>query len=383
MGTASVTPAGASGTVSLYLDGSATAATTCTLAGGVCSWSISGVAIGGHSLTATYAGSIDYAGSSTASGVSLSVSAPPQAPAVATGDSRTVTEPSFPSVCSQLTAALTSVNDDIPASVDAMVTNPDQARIQLALNGCAGTGQAVELSIDGAGHNAFLTGPLTMPSNVTLLVDPGVICLLLAQRAGLRQGCRHAHLRHRQLCQCNRFVPAADRDSRHLDQRRHHGLWQAGRPRRRSADQCLPVDLPGPKLVGIVHHRQRRRQSAESALHPDCIPAPATSRCTRSRCATRRSSTSPPPARSSDFTAWDIKIVTPTSSRNTDGIDPGNATNFTITGRGSRMATTISRSGPPARRSRSNISVTNNRFFAGHGESIGSYTQRRREQYPL
>jgi polygalacturonase len=35
-------------------------------------------------------------------------------------------------------------------------------------------GQAVELSVDGSGHNAFLTGPLSMPSNVTLLVDPGV-----------------------------------------------------------------------------------------------------------------------------------------------------------------------------------------------------------------
>jgi polygalacturonase len=33
----------------------------------------------------------------------------------------------------------------------------------------------------------------------------------------------------------------------------------------------------------------------------------------------------------SNFTAWDIKIITPTISRNTDGIDPGNAQNFTIT----------------------------------------------------
>ena len=96
---------------------------------------------------------------------------------VATGDSRTVTEPSFPAVCTALTAALTSVNDDIPASVDATVTNPDGARIQAALNSCATSnpGQAVELSVDGAGHNAFLTGPLSMPSNVTLLVDPGVV----------------------------------------------------------------------------------------------------------------------------------------------------------------------------------------------------------------
>jgi polygalacturonase len=32
----------------------------------------------------------------------------------------------------------------------------------------------------------------------------------------------------------------------------------------------------------------------------------------------------------SGLTAWDIKIMTPFSARNTDGIDPGNATNVTI-----------------------------------------------------
>ena len=67
------------------------------------------------------------------------------------------------------------VNNDIPTSVDATVTNPDGARIQAALNSCAGTGQAVELSVGGSGNNAFLSGPLSMPSNVTLLVDPGVV----------------------------------------------------------------------------------------------------------------------------------------------------------------------------------------------------------------
>src|ERR1039458_9293690 len=88
---------------------------------------------------------------------------PSAAPAVATGDSRTVTEPAFPAVCTTLNAALTSVSDDLPTSVDATISNSDGARIQAALNSCANTGQAVELSMDGAGHNAFLTGPLSMP----------------------------------------------------------------------------------------------------------------------------------------------------------------------------------------------------------------------------
>src|SRR5580658_4464510 len=44
---------------------------------------------------------------------------------VVTGDSRTVTEPVFPPVCAQLSAAITEVNNDIPTSVDAVITNPD------------------------------------------------------------------------------------------------------------------------------------------------------------------------------------------------------------------------------------------------------------------
>ena len=105
---------------------------------------------------------------------SLAIQSATRAASVATGDSRTVTEPVIPAACASLTASLTSVNDDIPTSVDTTVTNPDGARIQTALNTCAGTNQAVRLSIDGAGHNAYLTGPLNMPSGVTLLVDPGV-----------------------------------------------------------------------------------------------------------------------------------------------------------------------------------------------------------------
>ena len=52
---------------------------------------------------------------------------------VVTGDSRTITEPVFPPVCMQLSAAITEVNNDIPASVDTSDTNPDGARIQAAL----------------------------------------------------------------------------------------------------------------------------------------------------------------------------------------------------------------------------------------------------------
>ncbi len=131
-----------SGIVSLYLDGGSTAVTTCTLTGQsseTCTWSLSGVAVGVHSLVAKYPGDINFGASTSLPNPTtyITVTAPPQAPAVATGDTRTVTEPAFPPVCQQLSAALTSVNDDLPTSVDATVTNPDGARIQAALASCS------------------------------------------------------------------------------------------------------------------------------------------------------------------------------------------------------------------------------------------------------
>jgi polygalacturonase len=47
----------------------------------------------------------------------------------------------------------------------------DTSRIQSALNGCA-SGQAVRLTTSGS-NNAFITGPITIPSGVSLWVDTG------------------------------------------------------------------------------------------------------------------------------------------------------------------------------------------------------------------
>ncbi len=296
-----------------------------------------------------------------------------QAPAVATGDSRTVTEPVIPAVCATLNAALTSVNDDIPASVDATVTNPDGARIQAALNSCSGTDQAVELSVDGAGHNAYLTGPLSIPSNVTLLVDPGVYVYF------------------------SRNVQDYDKVP---------GTHTCGTVNSASATaSCQPlIDIPGSTNVGIMGYGKLDGRGGDPLIN--AFPAAyagqswwglsslangvgnqqnprfiqidtGSSNITLYKITLRNSSlfhisTS---GAASNFTAWDIKIVTPTSSRNTDGIDPGNAQNFTITRSWiSDGDDNIAVGGAGTTAPAANISITNNHFFAGHGESIGSYT---------
>jgi sugar lactone lactonase YvrE len=297
-----------------------------------------------------------------------------QAPAVATGDTRTVTEPSFPAVCQQLTASLQSVNNDIPTSVDATVTNPDGARIQAALNACSGTGQAVELSVSSSGNNAFLSGPLSMPSNVTLLVDPGVVLYF------------------------SRNVQDYDRTP---------GTHTCGTVNSNSAtSSCSPlIEIPGSSInVGVMGFGKLDGRGGDTLINP--FPSSyqgqswwglsaiansggnqqnprfiqidtGASNITLYKITVRNSplfhvSTT---GAVSGFTAWDVKIVTPTTSRNTDGIDPGNAQNFTITRSwisdgDDNIAVGASGSSPSA-----NISVTNNHFFAGHGESIGSITE--------
>jgi polygalacturonase/sugar lactone lactonase YvrE len=337
-------------------------------ASGQVSISLSGLAPGNYSIEVNYSGVPNtYSPSSATATFTVEQF-------VATGDSRTVTEPTIPAVCSMLNAGLAMVNDDIPATVDSTVSNPDGARIQAALNSCAGTGQAVELSQGSEGNNAFLSGPISMPSSVTLLVDPGVVLFF------------------------SRNVQDYDTTP---------GTHTCGTVNSNSATKsCLPlIDIPGGSSnVGIMGFGKLDGRGGDPLLN--AFPSSFTgqswwglssiannggnqqnprfiqldtgsSNITLYKITLRNSplfhvSTT---GAVSNFTAWDIKIVTPTSSRNTDGIDPGNAQNFTITrswvSDGDDNVAVGAANSVPAE----NISVTNNRFFAGHGESIGSFTQ--------
>jgi hypothetical protein len=311
----------------------------------------------------------------TFTGGYLYVTGTSQAAAVATGDSRVVTEPVFPAVCQQLTAAITQVGDDIPASVDATVSNPDGARIQAALNSCSvsNPGQAVELSMDGAGHSAFLTGPLSMPSNVTLLVDPGVV-LFFSRNAqdydkvpGTHTCGNITNASATSSCKPLIDIPGASTNV---------GIMGYGKLDGRGGDPLINAVPPyqGYSWWGL----SAAYASPNSQQNPRWIQMESGSSNITLYKITLRNAPLFHVATGgavSNFTAWDIKIVTPTTSRNTDGIDPGNVTNVTITRSwisdgDDNVAVGAAGTTAPA----SNISVTNNHFFAGHGQSFGSYT---------
>jgi polygalacturonase len=82
------------------------------------------------------------------------------------GDTNLPAEPSIPTACSTLQATQNVASDAVPSEA-----NLDTAAIQSALRACP-SGQAVKLTAS-ASNNAFATGPLTIPSGVTLWVDAG------------------------------------------------------------------------------------------------------------------------------------------------------------------------------------------------------------------
>jgi polygalacturonase len=85
---------------------------------------------------------------------------------LATGDSRTVNQPSYPAVCQTLTAQFSTSQRSSPPSSD------DTSRLQSALNSCAGTGKSVVLAASGS-NNAFYSGKITV-NGEGLVVNSGV-----------------------------------------------------------------------------------------------------------------------------------------------------------------------------------------------------------------
>ena len=82
-----------------------------------------------------------------------------------------VAEPTYPThICTTLTATLDSATIDAH-DADGKDTHPDTIRIQNAIDSCPSG--AVKL-ITAQGHNAFLTSPITLKSNVILWIDQGV-----------------------------------------------------------------------------------------------------------------------------------------------------------------------------------------------------------------
>jgi polygalacturonase len=148
---------------------------------------------GGGSSGTTGGTQAAYPQSGTSPGSSSTGSAAAYQVGTATSDPNLPAAPVMPALppanpACQLSANYAAQSNGLlPSNIEVTAgsTAPDTARIQAALYACANAANAytptntiatngvVELSAGGA-NNAFLTGPLSMPGGVTLVIDAGV-----------------------------------------------------------------------------------------------------------------------------------------------------------------------------------------------------------------
>ena len=290
-------------------------------------------------------------------------------PPTATGDSRDVSEPHLPTtVCASLPAHLTMAGRRSGSSHEA--SPPDTARVQSALDRCSQSGAspvAVKLVASGS-HAAFLTAPITIPSGVALVLDSGITlygslnasdyqistastkCGTVAANSG---GCRPLIT----VSGANagiEAVRAVNGAQGRIDGRGDLALngtstswWDLA-----ATAKAEKLKQNAPRLIQASHANNF------TLFDVDLLNAANFHVAYQN---------------GTGFTAWGVRIKTPATAGNTDGIDPSGAVDVTIAnsyimdgddGIAIKAGSVASK----------NISVLNNHFYGTHGISIGSET---------
>ncbi len=288
----------------------------------------------------------------------LSVVAAMLASSVGAQDTRNVTEPKFPVACATLSAELTPVADTTLAEVDERKL--DTKRIQAALDRCE-KGKGLVLKASGV-KRAFVIGPITLKAGVTLIVDTNTIVFasrdprqydLEPGRCGTVDEKGHAC---RALITADRAAGAAVMGPGTIDGRGWAKLldkdvswWDLAQDAKvRNLSQSCPRLMQINRSDDFTLYKLTLKNSPNFHVVYD---------------------------RGNGFTAWGVVINTADKrARNTDGIDPASATNVTITHSyintgDDDVAIKAGNTGPS-----SNITISHNRFYRGHGVSIGSET---------
>jgi polygalacturonase len=288
------------------------------------------------------------------------------ASAASAQDARHVTEPVIPPVCTVLDAKLVSVADGPYRSLAAAdETKLDTGRIQAAIDACP-KGKAVVLSTHGKA-DAFVTGPLSLRSGVTLLVDKGATLF----------GSLDFSLYALKPDSCGAVEPKGK-----------------GCKPLISADHVTSTAIMGEGVIdgrGGVNIPGKTVSAWDLAaggkggqILPRLVIANHSDDFTLYRITLKNSPNFHVVYSGGDgFTVWNVKIETPQRfaretrplAHNTDGIDPGNgAKNITITHSYIRTGDdNIAIKGDGG--GLTNMTVSHNHFYYGHGMSIGSGTQ--------
>ncbi|MGA2849208.1 MAG: pectinesterase family protein [Terracidiphilus sp.] len=271
-------------------------------------------------------------------------------------DMRKVTEPHIPTACVTLDASIAADHGVILPEDERKL---DTERIQRAIDNC-GAGKAVVLR-DSGKRNVFLAGPITLRSGVTLVLgantalvasrDPRVYDLLPGS-CGVVGETGHG---------CKSLIT--------VNSAQDSGVMGEGSIDGRGGAKLLGQEVTWWDLA----HEAKITDKQQNV--PRLISVDRSNGFILYKITLRNSPNFHVAVNNTDgFTAWGVKIMTPKTARNTDGIDPGSSRNVTIvycsihTG-DDDVAVKSNKAGPA-----SNISILHNHFYTGHGMSIGSGT---------
>jgi polygalacturonase len=279
------------------------------------------------------------------------------APSLYAQDLRSVAEPRFPEACAVLSARHSAPRGTLSEASEAA---PDTARIQAAIDGCA-SGQAVKLTSAGE-KNVFLTGPLQLRPRVILWIDAGTAvfgsrdardydvepgsCGIVTEPAARGRGCKPLILAEN--------APGS-------------GVMGDGAIDGRGGAVLLGQDVTWWDLA-------KKRRFRPATELPRLLVVRRSNDCAVPDHARNSPNFHVVAERTDGFTAWGVKIRTPKTARNSDGIDPSSSNNVTIahchidTG-DDNVAIKAGDSGPAT-----HMTIAHNHFYAGHGMSIGSGT---------
>ena len=271
-------------------------------------------------------------------------------------DARKVTEPVVPPPCIALESQLSAGAEGLASADESKL---DTVRIQKAMDGCPG-GHSVELRRQGA-NNAFLSGPLKLRAGVTLVVDKGVTLFASRDAALYETSPGSCGVVDQAGRGCNPLIS--------VERVKGAGVMGDGMIDGRGGAKILGKDVSWWDLA----------EQARKGGHQQCfrlIVANGADDFTIYRITLKNSPNFHVVYNNGDgFTVWGLKIDTPKRlARNTDGVDPGNgARNITITHSFIRTGDdNVAIKGGTG--GLTNMTVSHNRFYWGHGMSIGSET---------
>jgi len=272
-------------------------------------------------------------------------------------DTRHVVEPHFPKACTVLRARLSAPKGQLSLADE---HTPDTARLQSAIDNCP-AGKAVELHSD-KDKNVFLSGPIHLKAGVTLLVDANASLFASRDPRAYDLTPGSCGVLSEKGQHCKPLITVEDAPN--------SGIMGDGAIDGRGGEEMLGQNITWWDLA----HQAKVIDKQQNCMR--ILSVSRSDNFTLYKITLRNSPNTHVSIFHSDgFTAWGVKILTPKTARNTDGIDPqAGSKNLTI-------AYSIIHTGDDdvsiksdATGAASNMSILHNHFYTGHGMSIGSQT---------